>query len=517
MPTLGDMTALGVPRGGAASAASVSMTSATGAGEDVAAEPHAREDVAAEPRAGGLTDRWDTWVGAHHLWQRPRPPLERRDLVLALSVAGFGLLSLELIRSLGFLDKTPAPVWVQWLAVASGALLLVGRRRFPLLIGAVAAAHMFVLGVTMPTVMGQATLQVAYFVAFFSAVAWATDRRLMRLVVGAIVVFMFGWLAWQFALGSGIQDIVDAMTGLKRSGLLPPVVAGVALTFLINLIYFAAAIVLGQLSWNGARQRAQLVDQSRVLAAQSAALQRQAVLDERLRIARELHDVVGHHVSVIGVQAAAARRVLAKDPAAATAALSVIESSSREAVSQLRGLLGTLRDIEDRADPRADSGSGNSTAIRAPEPAVADLPTLVAQRRGAGLEVSYDLVEDEPGAAARLPRPLGLTLYRVTQEALANVSRHSTAATAAVVVRVAAQGPSPYAEVEVLDAGRARVGTSGSGLGLLGIRERAQSLGATVEIGPRVTGGYRVRVRIPWRAVGDGAVGAESLDQRGMP
>ncbi len=442
----------------------------------------------------GIAERLAAFFGVGVDWTRPRPPIERRDVLLLLGVEAIGLVSLELLRSVGILEKTTAPIWVQWAAVASGALLLLWRRRFPLIVALLAAAHLFVVGITMPMVMGQMTLQVAYFIAFFSAVAWATDRRLMVLVMSVIVVFMFGWLVWQFALGSGLQDILDGVDGKKRYGVVQPVVAGVAITFLVNVIYFAGAIVSGQFAWHGARQRAQLLDQAQTLAAQTQALQRQAVLDERLRIARELHDVVGHHVSVIGVQAGAARRVLGKDPATAASALSVIETSSRDAVNQMRSLLGTLRDIEGVG---AADASGTAPAARAPEPGVPDLPRLVAERRAAGLDVGYDLVEDVGDAANGLSAPVSLTLYRIAQEALANVVRHSTATRASLVVRVVTLGSDPHAEVEVLDAGRARVGTSGSGLGQLGIRERAQSLGAVVEIGPRATGGYRVRARIP--------------------
>ena len=134
---------------------------------------------------------------------------------------------------------------------------------------------------------------------------------------------------------------------------------------------------------------------------------------------------------------------------------------------------------------------------RMPEPGIADLHTLVAQRRTAGLTTSYDVVESSPGAADRLPSSTGLALYRVVQEALANVTRHSTARHATVVLRVEEDGPRPHAEVEVLDDGRPRGRSSGSGLGHLGVRERAASQRGEAEIGPRPTGGYRVRVRIP--------------------
>ncbi len=431
-------------------------------------------------------------LGIDDAWARERPALARRDVWLTVWVEVFGLLSLELVRSVGYLEETTAPIWTQWLAVATGAALLLGRRRWPLAVGGLAALHMFVVGVTMPAVMGQVTLQFVYFLAIFSAVAWARDRRLMVGVIGFILLFMFAWLVWQFAVGSGIQEIIDQTRGVRRDGLFAPVPAGVALTFLINVLYFGGAVLGGAFAWRSARQRAVLAEQAETIAAQAEDLRRRAVVDERLRIARELHDVVGHHVSVIGIQAAAAGRLLDRDPAAATAALSRIEQSSREAVTQMRGLLGTLRALE--SDPAAAEGT---TPHRAPEPGVADLPALADERTHGGLATTFSLVESAPGASTRLSAPVGLSLYRIAQEALANVARHSTSTRASVTLRVDEAAERPHAEVEVLDDGRPRPGTLGSGLGQLGMRERAASHRGEVEIGPRATGGYRVRVRIP--------------------
>jgi signal transduction histidine kinase len=442
-----------------------------------------------------LHSRVGEFFGVDDPWQRPRPRVSHSDVILALATAVLGLVSLELVRSIGVLEAVDPPVWAQILATVSASALLTWRRRWPLSIAVAAAVHMFVVGVTMAPVMSQFTLQVVYFIAFFAAVAWSRDRRLMLGVVGSIIVGMFVWIAWQFLLGSGVQEIIDDTRGVERSGLVGPVTAAVALTVLINVIYFGGAVIAGQLDWRAARQRAQLETASATIATQSETLQRRAVTDERLRIARELHDVVGHHISVIGIQAAAARRVLTRDPDAAATALAAIETSSRDGVTQMRSLLGTLRDPED-ADP-------DTATSRMPEPGIADLPTLVAQRRTVGLATSYDVVESSPGAADRLPSSTGLALYRVVQEALANVTRHSTARHATVVLRVEEDGPRPHAEVEVLDDGRPRGRSSGSGLGHLGVRERAASQRGEAEIGPRPTGGYRVRVRIP---LGDNSV-----------
>lgn len=431
------------------------------------------------------------WFGVDDTWERPRPAIGRQDVVLAASVGAIGLLALELVRSSGGFEHTDAPIWAQWLAVSSGAVLLLGRRRWPLTVAGVAALHMFVAGVTMPQVMSQMSLQSVYFVALLSGVAWARDRRAMVIVVGTIVLFMFAWIGWQFAVGSAAQEWIDEEGDSEQVGLFPLIPAAVGITLVINAIYFGGAIVGGGVSWRAARQRDRLQAQASTIAAQAGRLREQAVVDERLRIAREIHDVVAHGVSAMGIQAGAARRVLERDPDAARTALSNVEEASRDAVTQMRRLLGTLREGVDEGDTgRTDEG-------RTTDAGICDLAALVAEVSGQGLTVRLDVVETQDGATARLPRGIGLAVFRTVQEALTNVRRHSTADTASVVVRVDESHPRAYAEVEVVDNGRPRHGTSGSGLGQLGIRERAATHDGQVDIGPRVTGGYRVRVRYP--------------------
>jgi signal transduction histidine kinase len=427
------------------------------------------------------------WFGVDDTWERPRPVVGRQDVVLAASVETVSLVALELVRSSGGLEHTDVAVWVQWATVSTGAALLLGRRRWPLAVALLAAVHMFVAGVTMPEVMGQVSLQIIYFVALLSGVAWARDRRAMAIVVSTIVLFMFAWITWQFALGSTVQEWLDDEEFTGRTGIFPPIPSAIAITLLINAIYFGGAIIGGGVSWRAARQRDRLEAQATTIAAQAGRLREQAVVDERLRIARELHDVVAHGVSAMGIQAGAARRVLDRDPEAARTALSNVEDASRDAVTQMRRLLGTLREGE-TAQPQ----QGRTT-----DAGVRDLACLVAEVTGQGLAVSLDVVESHAGAADRLPRGIGLAVYRTVQEALTNVRRHSTADTVSVVVRVDESHATAYAEVEVVDNGRPRHGTSGSGLGQLGIRERAATHDGQVDIGPRVTGGYRVRVRYP--------------------
>ena len=175
----------------------------------------------------------------------------------------------------------------------------------------------------------------------------------------------------------------------------------------------------------------------------------------------------------------------------AAAALENVEESSREAVTQMRSLLGALR------------ASGETDPGREPQPSLTELGALLDEVRASGLTVEATTVENRPGAAAALPLPVQLSLYRTVQEALANVRRHSTARHAAVALRIETdEAGRGWAEAEIIDDGHPIGGTSGSGLGLLGMRERVTSHRGTSEIGPRITGGYRVRVRLP---VGDSA------------
>ncbi len=447
-----------------------------------------------------VTRRLTSFFALEDDWSRPVPPLGASDVATGLALELIGIATLELARSAGAFEDVSAPWWVIYLVMSAAAIPLVWRRRYPLAVAVYLATHMFVTGVTMAPVMGQISLQICYFVGLFSAMAWGRSRRSALLVSSAIIVFMLSWVAWQFAVGSGLQGVVDDADDADSYGFLPAIPSIVLLTYIVNVLYFLGAIVGGQVAWRGARQRGALAEQAATIAAQADTLRRRAVVDERLRIARELHDVVGHHVSVIGVQAAGARRVLDHDHAAAGEALGTIEESSREAVTQLRSLLGTLRDIEDEA--------GEAPGPRSPEPGVADLPALVAARNDDQLTTTYDVVTDRDGSVERLPRTISLTLYRTAQEALANVVRHSTARHASVTLRVTEDGTAPYAEIEIVDDGRPRSGTSGSGLGLLGIRERVASHRGECDIGPRATQGFRVRVRLPLRGEQGGAAGA---------
>ena len=427
-------------------------------------------------------------------WARPLPRgWLRRDALGAVVVFVCAVLGLEVMRSLGIGGVT----WARWALYAAsflGALPLVWRRRFPVAVMLLSALHMFVFGLTQIVVMGNLAMQAAYFFAIFTAAAWGRDRLVAAYATGGVVLFMFGWVAVQLSIAALHDDLLDRYGGIEHvdraSVLLGPVTAAVLSSVMTNILFFVAAVATGANSWRGARSRARAQEQARTIEAQAEQLTERAVVEERLRIARELHDVVAHHVAAIGIQAAAARKVMTKNPEAATTALTHVEASSRDAVTQMRALLGTLR--ADSAS-RAQQGCAGDDARR-PEPRLADIDALVDHVRAGGFAVRYDNLV---GAGAHVPEALQHSLFRTVQEALANVRRHSTATSATVTLRSGGDGAHAYVEAEILDDGRPRAGTSGSGLGLLGLRERVTAHRGVVEVGPRLTGGYRVRVRLP--------------------
>lgn len=449
-------------------------------------------------------DRIAHLLGADEGWQRPGPTAAQRrtDVLIACAFFALAAISVEFMRSLGMLEGKGSPLHIlgQHVVALSAAVLLVWRRSHPLLIAILANAHLYVIGTVQPTVGSSLVMQVLYFFAVYSGVAWARDRRALAYALTALVVTLSLWLAWVFALSSGLETLMSHLVveGAEGSGLFSGAVGTIGLVTLNNVLFLGGATLLGQVAWRGALHTRRELEHAATIREQAARLRDQAVVAERLRIARELHDVVAHHVSVMGVQAAAARRVLEKNPDAAREALGAIESSSRHAVSQMRDLLGTLRSGQLAADGTSDgSDAGGSEdrsgrPDRAPQPDLEDLEELVAVSAGPHLEVSYALVEEVPGAVGEVPAALQLTAYRIAQESLANVRRHSTASRASVVVRVGRD-----LEVEVLDNGAPRHGTAGTGLGQQGIRERAELLGGDVEIGPRRGTGYRVRAVLP--------------------
>jgi signal transduction histidine kinase len=255
------------------------------------------------------------------------------------------------------------------------------------------------------------------------------------------------------------------------------------LALLLNFALFCGLWALGSALGTGRRRARELLDRTHELEREREENARRAVFDERVRIARELHDVVAHHVSTMGVQAGAARVVIDRDPAKAKGALSAIESSSRQAVSELHRLLGFLRQAGDPDE-------------LAPQPGLGQLPGLVAALRDSALDVAVR-VEGEP-------RPLAATVdvsaFRIVQEALTNTLKHAGASRADVHLRYRPDA----LELEIVDDGRGNGSgpAAPGGLGLIGMRERAGLHGGQLTAGPAPGGGFAVRVHLPTRAGG---------------
>ena len=410
-------------------------------------------------------------------WVRPLPSRWwRLDGLVVLVWLVVALASTEGYRSIGALSQDDTAVWLQYVFLAVPCVTLLFRRRFPLLTVSFTSIAWVVTGQIDGKLTLSLGLQFVYIFAIYSATAWCRTRVRGAWVIGGCLLLLFGWVAYTL--------IFHGYDGPPVPHAIPSRLGATIVTILTNVIYLGGVVLLGILEWRNLRRRSDLEDQAQTIAIQTVELRRQAVDAERLRIARELHDVVAHHVSVIGVQAGAARRVLDKQPDAARDALAGIERSSRSAVAEMRALLGSLR-TSDEPD-------------RAPTPGLSDVDVLISDYRSAGLSVDLRAVDDRPPSDPDIPPGVGLAIYRTIQEALANVQRHSTATMASVVTRVGRQAGRSYAEVEILDSGRARPAGTGTGLGLVGMRERVAVLGGEAEIGPREGGGFRVRVRLPF-------------------
>ena len=204
---------------------------------------------------------------------------------------------------------------------------------------------------------------------------------------------------------------------------------------------------------------------------------RAAVAAERARIARELHDVVAHAISVVVVQSRGGRKVLERDPAAARAAFDSIERTGEQALGEMRRLLGMLRDDDEEES-------------RAPQPSLERLEALAEEMRASGLPVELDVV----GTPNGIPPGIDVSGYRIVQEALTNVLKHAGPAVAQVGVRFS----SDAVEIDVVDDGRGGQAALGTGNGLVGIRERAAVAGGDVEAGPHPDGGFVVHARLPY-------------------
>jgi signal transduction histidine kinase len=385
------------------------------------------------------------------------PATKGRSRVLDAALA----LGIAIAGGLGSTPNQPRSAAAIPLLAVMG-LVLFWRRRFPgqvLTVAAICVAVLYAI---------RSSLEPAFLsvlVSAYSAGVYGT-RRLARIaVITAVTVFAAIFIP--YALGG--------LVWLHRR--LPvPTMDAAAGAWLVGLA------VRRQLDTRN-EHAAALADRAALMEERAG----RATLSERLRIARELHDIVAHHISVAVIQSQAAQRVADSDPARAKTAMADVERTSRTALEEMRRLLGVLR-----------AGEPGGTAAPVPDAAyvpalgLADMDVLAERLRRAGLHVSVV----QRGEAADVPEDVGLTVYRIVQESLTNVLKHAGPAAVTVELDVGDR-----LGVTVTDDGRgasaALSGVPGAGRGIAGMRERVAAAGGKLSAGPKPGGGYQVRATIP--------------------
>ncbi|MFG3052139.1 sensor histidine kinase [Kitasatospora sp. NPDC048239] len=347
--------------------------------------------------------------------------------------------------------RAPGGLHAAGAVLAFGLLLGVLRRSPPV---ALALTQLAALGV-LELAPGNAPTRFVPFlvVDFVLGVTVATRSRSVRTAAVSVTVLLQ-------VLALGLYTGPDAMLGMG----------------VVALLAMATSVMVGLL----VRERR---EHATALRSQEVA---EAVTAERLRIARELHDMVAHSIGIIAIQAGVGGRVIETQPAEAREALRAIEATSRETLSGLRRTLVALR--------QADPHPGSAQAPLGPTPGLADLERLVAATADAGVRVELHWA----GEQRRLPADIDLSAYRIVQEAVTNVVRHAGTGHCRVAVDYGVEELS----VEVVDDGRGLSATGGpgfggSGFGITGMRERVSLLHGRFSAGPRPEGGFRVSARLP--------------------
>jgi signal transduction histidine kinase len=382
-------------------------------------------------------------------WLRDHMPARRDAITVAALMAG-GFLEAMLFPGSAHYDVNRA---VTGLCLAVAIFPLAWRGRAPLgsfVVYAVLFNAFVAAGVPLPNV-------VCEILALLFA-CYTVGARLERALVGlALVVAAISPVALQFEY----HAIGDLLFPVLFFGVMP----------------WGAGVAVRRRE----RLTLELAEKGRLLEHEREERAKAAVADERARIAREMHDLVAHSLSTMVVQAGAGQRMVAIDPARAEAAAQMIEDTGRNALNELRRLLGVLR-------------HGDEELALTPQPTLPRINTLVGRARAAGLIVTYT-VEGDP---VPLPSGVELTGYRIVQEALANVMQHAGPATA--LVRVAYEEDD--VEIEVSDTGTGPHPGDGDGRdghGLVGMRERVRLYGGELHTGPLPGGGWSVRATLPCR------------------
>ena len=383
------------------------------------------------------------------------------DILITLAFAVLAMLNLYV--NWGTYSRIPS-----YVAVILTLLVIVPlafRRRYPL--GVLSFMTLAVITFRAFSIPESAFISYALLLAFFNAGAYG-QQRLRNWVRGASFLLVIGWLTYSIFFQQRGSDL-PAQTILYQISVV-----------LLNVFLFAAAWWIGEVFRIRNQREVELQERTRQLEKERDENAHRAVMDERVRIARELHDVVAHHVSVMGIQAGAARRILKQQPDKAYDVLSQIEGSSRQAVAELQRLLGFLRE-ENQIDDIA------------PQPGLKQLELLVNRMRLAGLSVSVK----KEGTEIPLPPGVDLSAYRIIQEALTNTLKHAGPVNADITIRYLPDA----VELEIKDNGpqvaQSETNPEIKGRGLIGMRERVSLHGGEFFAGRLPEGGFLVKAKLP--------------------
>jgi signal transduction histidine kinase len=401
------------------------------------------------------------------LWRNTRQWLRAHPFItdggVALVATMLNLLDATATELRGYPMRGPDG-WSFLLAVLGAAPIAV-RRRYPFTAGLVVSAAYFtqtVFDINNSTVGGFVVLFVTYTVGAYARLWLGVGLVIAQIAAAVAVVFTKSDML--AALGVTVTPLFVVLTAAQFPGV-----------WIVGRAIRARRLYL-----------AELEDRTDRLERTATAEIRAALAEERARVARELHDVVAHHVSVMTVQAAAARRTLHRDPDRSAEAMRAVEDTGRSALDEMRRIVGALR----TADP-----DPTDTTDLAPQAGVNELDPLLDRAREAGLDVELSVL----GTVRTLPAGIDLAIYRVVQEALTNTLKHAGPTRARVMLRYE---PDAVA-VAVTDDGSIRTpkGEARLGHGLIGMRERISLNGGTLRTGPRVAGGFQVSARIPIESV----------------
>jgi signal transduction histidine kinase len=383
-------------------------------------------------------------VNAQRLW-----PLARRHWFDGLVLVGLAIGLAESTVRQGDRGGPEGPLWFDLLAVLATVLPLFARRRFP-----------FAAPVAVGVAVGLSSFVDKTFV-----------YELVPAVAGTAAVFLVGMVRERSQAVAGLAAGIGVVAVAAHND-----PTGGPANFIFFSIVFSIVWTIGF----AIGRQFQAADEAKERAAQAERAReeraRAAVADERARIARELHDVVGHSVSVMTVQASAVRRLLRPHQERQREALLVVEQTGREALAEMRRMVGVLRRPEE-------------APALAPQPSLEHLDKLIEHAREAGLPVELSI----EGTPEQLPAGIDLTAYRLVQEGLTNALKHAQARHADVLVRYG----DGHVEVTVSDDGHGVGSGDGGGHGLVGMRERVSVYGGKLEAGPREGGGFQLRARLP--------------------